>query len=870
VLRDAAGIVRLAIARERPFFLTPGPPPRCVREGCAGRDIDDRELLARLRRDNYLAASQDLSPAALAAEQASLASLFAAPNPLAMPAPRAGDRTVAGIAAAPGKAAGIAAFYRPDLRPDDLEGAVLFAPAVRPEDTPLLRRAAAVVSTGGGILSHAGLIALELGKPALVVEGSWRLDEASRPELDCRTVDYVEHEQQVGPYRVAVRRDLREREERLRAGDLVVVDAELGCLGVLGQDRDALALQDELSRLDAVTAQMQRTPEGPAKLELRGRLLRTTHQLGKLLARLDQPALARHAARELLCPHRAAGAAASAPDPAAAERPALLRRLFANPRCGAIARDAAVREEAVLARRLDALRDETVRALAGAETLHEVLHLRLVVQRLERTVDGARRALATAGEVAAAPVDDAPERLDECARERLVTLRGRCADDLSGCAGDPDRRWRARPLLAALDTLDRLLGPPADQAARHELRRRARAALSDLELRARARLAGRALVAPADGGLELAPLIGGKGAGLAEIARGLGPAFVPPWFAVPDTAFRPALSAGIGAVDPALGLVSGMPLLVAIGRVLDRTDLAIAAQAAAIRELWRSTRLPDDLAGEIDAAYRALGTAAGTPAEPYVAVRSSTFEEDSPRSSWAGQFDTFLFIRGAGAVREHLKLAWASLWSERVLRYRQALAAAGAVVAAGHETDLAIEAYPGGGILIQRIVDSRVAGVMQTLAAASGQPREMVLNVGLGLGEGIVSGTVEVDQVVVSRASAVTADPLRFRYTVGDKRSRVVFDRQTGQGTRLEDTLYHQRLRPALEYTDLCDVVRAAVRLEADFGHPLDLEFAFEEDTLWILQARPIVAFQDAVRETAARSPWVTHPEPAVRDLADR
>ncbi|HOX26170.1 MAG TPA: PEP/pyruvate-binding domain-containing protein [Candidatus Krumholzibacteria bacterium] len=848
VLRDGNGIARLALARERPFRYTPGPPPRCDAEGGAGRAIDDRDLLCRLRRDNYLAASHDLPAEALRAEQEALVSLFAAADPLAVPAPAAGDRTVAGIVAAPGRAAGVAVFYRADLTPDDLDGCVLFAPALRPADTPLLRRVAAIVSTGGGVLSHAGLIALELGKPSLLVEGSWRLGEASRPELGCRTVDYREDQQSVGVFCVALRRDLREREEVLRAGDLVVVDAELGCLGVLGQDRDALALQGELSRLDTVTSELMHSPEGPRKLELRGRFLRTTHQLAKLLARLDQPALARHAARELLSSRRLDGDTDGA-DLEATGRSDLLRRLFANRRCGATAREAAIREAAELGRRLDALREDTQRALATAETVHEVLYLRLGVRRLQRMLAAASRSLAQAGAPVAGDPDSTGGRLDQRARERLETLRARIVADLARGAAAPEQWWRLRSLLSTAEALDQLLGPAPAADVQFASRRRAHAALVDGEQKARARLADRALVTSRDGGLELALAIGGKGAGLAEIERCLGATSVPPWFAVSDAAFRRSLGAGIGAAEPALGLVAGTPILIAIDRVLEHPDLEVRDQAAAIRELWRSLVLPVDLAQAIAGGYRSLGEASGSGTEPFVAVRSSTREEDSTQSSWAGQFDTFLYIRGEESVLEHLKLAWASLWSERALQHRQALRAAG--------VDLELEAYPGGGILIQRIVDSRVAGVLQTLAAASGQPREMVLNVGLGLGEGVVSGAVEVDQVVVSRTVPVDIDPLRFRYTVGDKRSRVVFDRRTGQGTRLEDTLYHQRLRPALEYPDLCAIVRAAARLEAAFGYPLDLEFAFEEDTLWILQARPIVAFQDALRETCAHSPWV-------------
>jgi len=75
-----------------------------------------------------------------------------------------------------------------------------------------------------------------------------------------------------------------------------------------------------------------------------------------------------------------------------------------------------------------------------------------------------------------------------------------------------------------------------------------------------------------------------------------------------------------------------------------------------------------------------------------------------------------------------------------------------------------------------------------------------------------------------------------------DKRERVVFDARFGRGTVRADTLSHQRLRPALEYIELCELVWAAERLETAYGYPLDLEFALEGSALRLLQVRPVPA----------------------------
>jgi pyruvate,water dikinase len=161
------------------------------------------------------------------------------------------------------------------------------------------------------------------------------------------------------------------------------------------------------------------------------------------------------------------------------------------------------------------------------------------------------------------------------------------------------------------------------------------------------------------------------------------------------------------------------------------------------------------------------------------------------------------------------------------------------------------------------MVDPRASGVLHTVSAATGELREMVVNAGLGLGEGVVSGTVDVDHVLVSKDGDLASGELRLRYRVGDKREQVVCDREKGSGTRRQETRYHERFRPALEYVELTDLVRAAARLEEAFVEPLDVEFAIEGGGLRILQARPVTVFDAVWRETLARHPL--HPGPTGR-----
>jgi phosphoenolpyruvate synthase/pyruvate phosphate dikinase len=100
---------------------------------------------------------------------------------------------------------------------------------------------------------------------------------------------------------------------------------------------------------------------------------------------------------------------------------------------------------------------------------------------------------------------------------------------------------------------------------------------------------------------------------------------------------------------------------------------------------------------------------------------------------------------------------------------------------------------------------------------------------------------------------------LRFHYLTADKRQRVVFDERFGQGTIRADTLAHQRLRPALEYPELRELVEIALRIERAYGHPVDIEFGYEGSRLRVLQVRPVPASLAIWHETRDRFPLTPH-----------
>ncbi len=808
VLRDAAGMVRLA-------FFTNGESPGRRRgqeslpwtiEG----STDAARLASLLRANGYLAAGGDALLDGGAEEAARTRELFrrsSAPRP---PAPLAGDRVVAGLRASPGRVVGQAVFRTEGRRPRDFEGAVLVAPRLRPEDNAFLFRAAGIVSTGGGVLSHAGLIAVQLGKPALVAPGRWRREPDGSLTLTYRTPEYREERQDVRGFQVSLRRDALEREHALREGDLVVLDAEEGTLRCLGQAPETLALHEEFRRLGEVSRRLACSTEGAEVLALRGRQLRARYQVEKGLRRLADPVLARHLAYELLLGDALAGEGGER------ARAPLLALLLGNARVAGPVRE----HLAYLARELVRRRDGAGRIagerLPSTSSAYEVLALRIDLWRRQRALEDAALLLRGCGLDLAPEVAGGPD-LEAVARGRLEDIR---AWRLGGL-GDPHApggRWGARHAVREVERLGAVLGRPDDEAVAAT---RARIAREDGQAIAAAE--GRAVLGPEDGGFELAPLVGWKAANLAEMERLSRPGLAPPWFVVTHRAFEDTLDAPCARST----------LREAIAAVLRQPGIDDARRSASIRALWEAVELPEELCRAVAAAYRALEA-------PFVAVRSSGREEDAESAARAGEFDTFLFVQGERPVLDHLKRAWSGFWTERAIHNRAAL-------------DMH-EAPVGGGVVVQRMVSSRVSGVLQTVNVAEGDPREMVVNAGLGLGEGIVSGAVAADHVVVSKEPD-PAEPLRFRYVTADKAEKVLFDGRAGLGTVRVPTRSHERFRPALEYTDLCALVGLARGLEAAYGYPLDVEFGIEESRLWILQVRPVATFLSLLRETRERCP---------------
>ncbi|WP_327113737.1 phosphoenolpyruvate synthase [Nocardia sp. NBC_01730] len=288
---------------------------------------------------------------------------------------------------------------------------------------------------------------------------------------------------------------------------------------------------------------------------------------------------------------------------------------------------------------------------------------------------------------------------------------------------------------------------------------------------------------------------GGKAGGLHRLHRG--------GFRVPDwTALGTDVCARFLAASPSTNVID----------VTSAVDLDSALTAAeAMRAAIGATPLPSEIRALIAEAYDRLG------AGP-IAVRSSVAAEDGAEHSYAGQFDTFLNVHGLDAVLDRVRACWASAFSERSVRYAFADGKPRAVATA---------------VVLQRLIAARASGVAFTANPISGASDELVISAVYGLGEGLVSGAVDADSVVVDKSSGAVLETV-----VGDKDR--FYAPTDGQGLVVTEVDEPRRVEPTLSEAEIAEVTTLGRRVEETFGAPQDIEWAIDEDGLWLLQSRPI------------------------------
>jgi len=288
---------------------------------------------------------------------------------------------------------------------------------------------------------------------------------------------------------------------------------------------------------------------------------------------------------------------------------------------------------------------------------------------------------------------------------------------------------------------------------------------------------------------------------------------VPPGFALGAGAFR-AFVAETG-LD---GTIAS-----ALARASKGDVEAASAASKAIDEAMRFAPLPEALRDELAQRYDELRHS------PPVAVRSSALGEDSHDATFAGQQESFLWIRGVEQLCDAVRDCWVSLYTTRAISYRAELGGEGADAAMG--------------VTVQRMVDAEVSGVMFTCNPVSGDPSMVALNASWGLGIAVVGGEATPDDFLVSK---VTGEIVR--QTVNAKEIEYVPD-AAARGTVRVDVPIERREQPCLDEEKLAALVEVARGVERHFGSHQDIEWALERgrslpESLHILQSRPVTALK--------------------------
>jgi len=232
--------------------------------------------------------------------------------------------------------------------------------------------------------------------------------------------------------------------------------------------------------------------------------------------------------------------------------------------------------------------------------------------------------------------------------------------------------------------------------------------------------------------------------------------------------------------------------------------------ALRIRNKFISAPLPHAVE---DAIHEAVAKMFG---DAPVVVRSSAPGEDSAETSFAGIHESYVNVRGAAAIGDHVKLVWSTLFSDKALLYRKEL---------GLDVQRSAMA-----VIVQRLASGSRSGIAFSVDPTDNE--KSVIEAVYGLNQGLVDGLVEPDRWHLDRASGSIEQK-----NIAEHRKQLAPS---------EDGIVEQELpkdkvnAPVLEDSDVASVYELAIKAEKSFGAPQDVEWTFEGDELFALQSRPI------------------------------
>lgn len=325
------------------------------------------------------------------------------------------------------------------------------------------------------------------------------------------------------------------------------------------------------------------------------------------------------------------------------------------------------------------------------------------------------------------------------------------------------------------------------------------------------------------------PTVGGKNASLGELLKAGIP--VPPGFAVTTSAYDRFIDE----------CKIRQEILEILNKVHGDDDVVAGEKASrVIREMIEKTDLSQELEDYIGEFYRRLSERCHFPAVP-AAVRSSATAEDLPEASFAGQQDTFLWIRGIDDIMGKVRECWSSLFTPRAITYR-------AKMGFPHEK-VSIS------VGIQKMANSFTAGVMFTLNPRTGDRSTIAVDANWGFGESVVSGECTPDNFEINKITLEISKRM-----ISNKECYYTVDPETHLVEK--QSLPEERsANQCILDEDVIELAKIGKLIEKHYGKPMDIEWAIDKNlpakgNVLILQARPETAWShERTAKKAAKSP---------------
>jgi pyruvate,water dikinase len=318
--------------------------------------------------------------------------------------------------------------------------------------------------------------------------------------------------------------------------------------------------------------------------------------------------------------------------------------------------------------------------------------------------------------------------------------------------------------------------------------------------------------------------VGGKNASLGEMYNQLASKGVriPNGFATTSSAFWKFLKQN-DIQETLENIIAGLDRI-------NYTNLALIGERA--RSLILKSTFSNSFSKAIGKAYTDL---CGEE-EVEVAVRSSATAEDLPDASFAGQHDTFLNIKGESALLEAVKKCFASLYTDRAIKYREDKGFL--------HKDIALSV----GVQLMVRSDKGCSGVGFTIEPESGFENAILLSGVWGLGENIVQGTVNPDEFFVFKPSLRKNKFPIIQKKMGDKKLTMIYAPEEEKATTLNiHTPIEQLNKYVLTDKEIITLGKWALVIEEHYKKPMDIEWAKDgiSNDLFITQARPETVHQN-------------------------